>query len=343
MRQQILKLNEVKQLDKNSDFMTMGIITRISTRRDRNDNIFWDLAITDPTGEIEGKAWSTSSWWNNQGGDKFMIDPDNCGFKIEGLTAGFIGIVGDFKGQIQYNFNEIYILDQNQYPPTKFTKRSMLSQDFLENTFKKLIDEVSSEPIRSFLNAVFFKHGLWEKFRLWPAAVSLHHAYTGGLLEHSVSVALGAKGIAEHYEEFKIPVDIDLIVAGALLHDIGKIEAYASEPVPALNAKGNVLEHTTLGYGMFLRYAEIEKLDNDITLAISHIILSHHGRKEYGAPVLPGTPEAMIISAADDVDFKLTYWKTQIDALGSQGDVTEFLPMIERRLWRGTSYNIIKD
>ena len=337
MKQQILKLNEVRQLPKNSDFTTMGIITRISTRKDRNDNIFWDLALSDPTGEIEGKAWSTSSWWNSQGGDKFMIDPDNCGFKIEGLTAGFLGTTGDFKGQLQYNFNEIYIVDQNQYPPSNFTKRSNLSQDFLENTFKKLIDEISSEPIRSFLNNVFFKHGLWEKYRLWPAAVTLHHAYTGGLLEHSISVALGAKGMAEHYEDFKISVDIDLIVAGALLHDIGKIEAYSAEPAPAVKIAGNVIEHVTLGYGMFIKYAELEKLDEDIKLALSHIILSHHGKREFGSPVLPETPEAFIISAADDIDFKLTFWKTQIEALGSQSDITELFPMLERRLWRGIS------
>ena len=338
MKQQILKINEVKQLPKNSDFNTMGIVTRISTRRDRNDNIFWDVSISDQSGDLDGKAWGTSSWWNNQGGDRFMIDPDNCGFKLEGLTLGIIGRVGDFRDQLQYNFNEIYVVDQNRYPPIDFKRRSPLAQDFLETTFKNLIGEIASDQLRSFLNTVFFKHGLWEKYKIWPAAVALHHAYTGGLLEHSLSVAIGGRDIAQHYcDDFKIPVDVDLIIAGALLHDIGKIEAYEAEPVPAMQTQGNVIEHVSLGYGMFTKFAALENLDKDLELALGHIILSHHGRREFGAPVLPETPEAFIVSAADDVDFKVSYWKMQMEASGYQTDITEYLPMIDRRLWRGIS------
>lgn len=266
-----------------------------------------------------------------------MIDPDNCGFKIEGLTAGVIGRIGDFRDQLQYNFNEIYILDQNIYPPKNYTKRSPLQQEFLERTFKSLIDEISRDEIRTFLNNVFFKHGLWEKYSTWPAAVTLHHAYSAGLLEHSLSVAIGARDMAKHYEEFKVPVDIDIIVAGALLHDIGKIESYNAEPAPSIKTQGNVIDHIFLGYGMFMRFAELENLDENIKLAIAHIIISHHGRREFGSPILPATPEAFAVSAADDVDFKMSYWKTQIESLNPQADVTEYLPMIDRRLWRGVS------
>ncbi len=341
MKQQIIK--DVKQLPKNSDFSTVGIVTRISTRTDRNGNIFWDVALCDQSGDIEGKAWSTTSWWNHQGGDKFMIDPDNCGFKIEGLTAGIIGRVGDFRDQLQYNFNEIYILDQNIYPPKNYTKRSPLKQEFLESTFKNLIDEISSDALRTFLNNVFFKRGLWEQYSTWPAAVLLHHAYSGGLLEHSLSVAIGARDMARHYEEFKVPVDVDVVIAGALLHDIGKIESYTAEPAPTMKTQGNVIEHIILGYGMFMRYAELENLDKKIALAIAHIIISHHGRKEFGSPVLPETPEAFIVSAADDVDFKLSYWKSQMESLNPQSEVTEYLPMIDRRLWRGVSEAVAEE
>ena len=75
--------------------------------------------------------------------------------------------------------------------------------------------------------------------------------------------------------------------------------------------------------------------DEKITLALGHILVSHHGRREFGSPVLPETPEAMIVNAADDLDFRLSYWKLQIDALNNQSDVTDYLPLIERRLWRG--------
>jgi len=336
MKQISMNIKSVKQLPKNFDFQTVGMITRLSTRTDRNGNMFWDIGIGDQSGDLEGKAWGNSSWYNTQGGDKFMIDPENCGFKLEGMTVGIVGHIGDFRDQLQYNFNEIYILDQNKYPPKNYTKRSPLSQEFLEQTFKNLIAEISNEEIKNFLNAVFFKHNLWEKYSTWPAAVLLHHAYSGGLLEHSVSVAVGAKDLAKHYDDFKNPVNMDILVAGALLHDIGKIEAYNPSPAPSVNVAGNVIEHIFLGYGMFMKFAQLENLSENIKLAIAHIIISHHGRKEFGSPVLPGTPEAFIVSAVDDVDFKMSFWKNQIENLSPQNDVTEFQSLIERRLWRGT-------
>lgn len=333
-----VNIKTIKQLPRNYDFQTIGIITRLSTRTDRNGNIYWDVSISDKSGDLEGKVWGNSStWYNSQGGDRFQIDPDNCGFKIEGLTAGLVGRVSDFRDQIQYNFSEIYILDQNKFPPLNYKKRSPLNQEFLERTFKDLIAEISNVEIKNFLDAVFFKHNLWEKYSVWPAAVMIHHAYSGGLLEHSLSVAIGARDIARHYKDFKIPVDLDIIIAGALIHDIGKIETYNIDPTPVVTVPGNVIDHILLGYGMFIKFAEKENLSEDIKIALAHIIISHHGRKEFGSPILPATPEAFIVSAADDLDFKMAFWKNQIESLSPQSEVTDYLAMIDRRLWRGTS------
>ncbi|MBQ7155969.1 MAG: HD domain-containing protein [Synergistaceae bacterium] len=331
----ILSIKEVKQLSKNSDFIVRGIVSKLTRRKDRNDNPFWEMTISDSSGDLDGKVWTASIWWNTQGGEKFPIDPDNCGLRFEGSSVEIDGKIAEFREQIQYNFNAVFYLDQSDYPPHMFSRHSPVKPEFLEETFKNLIAEVKREDLRSFLEAVFFTHNLWEKFRVWPAAISLHHAYTGGLLEHSVSVALGAKGIANHYSDFAIPVDMDLVIAGALLHDIGKLEAYANAPVPSMTIRGNVIEHITLGVSMFMKFAELEKLNENLTLALGHIIASHHGRREFGSPVLPEAPEAMIVSTADDLDFRLAYWKLQIDALNPQSDVTDYLALIDRRLWRG--------
>ena len=86
---------------------------------------------------------------------------------------------------------------------------------------------------------------------------------------------------------------------------------------------------------MFVKFADLENLDEDLQNALGHIILSHHGKFEYGSPVLPQSPEAMLVSAADEIDFELNYWKEQIEGLGEQNQVTEFLPFISRRLWKG--------
>lgn len=330
-----LSIREVKQLPKNSDFTVMGVVSKFTRRKDRNDNPFWEMTISDSSGDIDGKVWQASSWRNTQGGDNFPIDPDNCGLRFEGSSVKAEGIIAEFREQVQYNFNEICYLDQTDYPPRMFARRSPVKSDFLEDTFLSLIAQISHNKLRDFVDAVFFRHGLWEKFKIWPAAVTLHHAYTGGLLEHSVSVALGARDMARHYADFKIPVSIDLVIAGALLHDIGKLEAYTINPAPQVTPAGSTVEHITLGYAMFTKLAEAEKLDKNIAMALGHILVSHHGMREYGSPVTPVTPEAFIVNAADDADFKLSYWKSQIDALNNDTDFTDYLPAIDRRLWRG--------
>ena len=331
----ILNIKEVKLLHKNTDFIVRGAVSKLTRRVDRNDNPFWEMTISDSSGELDGKIWNLSIWWNTQGGDKFPIDPDNCGLRFEGASVEIEGHIAEFRDLLQYNFNSIYYLDQTDYPPHMFSKRSPVKQEVLEDTFRKLINEVKNDDLRKFLEAVFFTRNLWEKFKVWPAAVSLHHAYTGGLLEHSVSVALSARDIAMHYPDFSIPVNIDLVIAGSLLHDIGKLEAYTIAPTPLITTKGNVIEHVMLGYNMFMKFADSEGLNDDLTLALGHILISHHGRREFGSPVLPETPEALIVSAADDLDFKLNYWKYQIDALNGQSELTDYLPLIDRRFWRG--------
>ena len=331
----ILSIREAKQLPKNSDFEVMGLISRLTRRIDRNDNPFWEMTLSDPSADIDGKVWSVSNWRSNQGGDDFPIDPDNCGLRFEGLSVKIKGRIAEFRDQIQYNFDEIVLLDQDEYPPKLFTRRSPVKPEVLEELFISLITEISNEQLRNFVDAVFFRHGLWDKFKTWPAAFTLHHAYTSGLLEHSVSVAIGARDMAKHYAAFMIPVNIDLVIAGSLLHDIGKLEAYTVNPAPQVTVSGTVIEHITMGYGMFMKFAEAEHLDNDLAAAIGHIIVSHHGKREYGSPAIPMTPEAFIVCAADDVDFKLSFWKAQIDALNADTDFTEYLSAIDRRLWRG--------
>ena len=330
-----LSIKDIKQLAKNSQFTAMGVVSKFIRRKDRNNSSFWEMTLSDSSGDIDGKIWQASSWRNTQGGDDFLIDPDNCGLKFEGASVKVSGVVAEFREQIQYNFTEISYLNQEEYPPKMFARHSPVKPEILEDLFRKLIAQISHRKLHDFIDAVFFKHGLWDKFKSWPAAVSLHHAYTGGLLEHSVSVAIGAMDLARHYSVFKIPVNINLVIAGSLLHDIGKLEAYTMNPAPQVTTAGTTAEHIALGYAMFMKFADAEGLDKDITLALGHIITSHHGKREYGSPVLPATPEAFIVSAADNVDFELAYWKSQVDALNPDNDITDYLPAIDRRLWRG--------
>lgn len=331
-----LTVEETRRLSKDSAFSLLGVVSRLVRKKDRNDNPFWDISVMDGTGQIDGKIWGNSEWWRLRGEERTRLDPlaDDEVLNLEGCTAGLQGKVVEFRDQNQYNFNVVYLVDQDKYPAHGFVRRSPFSDEAMEAEFRSLV-EGCGEPVRGFLERIFFERGIWREFRAWPAAVSVHHAYVGGLLEHSLSVARAAVALARGYVESGVPMDVDVVVAGSLLHDLGKLESYRLSPTPQVTLPGNVVDHIVLGYHRFMSLAEEAGFDRDRALAIGHILVSHHGSREFGSPVLPATAEAMIVSAADELDFKLYCWREQIAQLDAARDVTDFVPTLQRRLWRG--------
>ncbi|MDR1620746.1 MAG: HD domain-containing protein [Synergistaceae bacterium] len=333
---------EVRKLSKDSTFYVLGVVSRFAQRRDKNDNPFWDITLMDGEGQIEGKIWGNSEWWNVGGDVKYKMDPisDENLKKLEGRTVGLQGKVVEFREQNQYNFNAVYYVDQGKYPPHGFVRRSPVPAKTMEDAFLELL-EICGETMRGFLEYLFFQRDIWQTYTAWPAAVSLHHAYVGGLLEHSLAVTRSAVGIAQNYRSGGFNVDMDVVIAGALLHDIGKLESYRLSPAPEMTLGGNVADHIVLGYHRFMTLAEeygrkngANGLSERSVLAVGHILVSHHGSREFGSPVLPATPEALIVSAADDLDFKLFCWKEQTSLLDGEKEVTEFVPAVQRRFWK---------
>ena len=332
---------EVKKLPKDSTFYVLGVVSRFAQRKDKNDNPFWDIALMDGEGQIEGKIWGNSEWWNISGDVKYKIDPtaDEAVKSLEGKTVGVQGKVVEFREQNQCNFNAVYYVDQDKYPPHGFVRRSGLSVDEMEGDFRKLL-ETCGLPMRGFLEYIFFERGVWKTYSTWPAAVSMHHAYISGLLEHSLAVAGSAANMARSYKD-AFYIDTDVVIAGALLHDIGKLESYRLSPAPEVTVEGNVVDHIVLGYHRFMtlmneyRGTGADAPNENRVLAVGHILVSHHGTREYGSPVLPSTPEALIVSIADELDFKLYCWKEQTSQLEGKKEITEYVPSVQRRFWRG--------
>jgi 3'-5' exoribonuclease len=131
-------------------------------------------------------------------------------------------------------------------------------------------------------------------------------------------------------------VDVDLAVAGALLHDLGKVTAYRLSPAPEMTLEGSTVDHIALGYAQLREYARRFELDQRIALSLEHILLSHHGSREFGSPVLPETSEALIVAAADQLDFQLFCWKEAVSGMEAGKEVSEFHFALQRRFWKGT-------
>ncbi|MCA1648700.1 MAG: HD domain-containing protein [Acidobacteria bacterium] len=194
------------------------------------------------------------------------------------------------------------------------------------------IRAVANPWLRRLLESVVMENA--ERLRKWPAALTVHHAYAGGLLEHILKVAEVGQAVAVAYA-----ADPDLVLAGAVLHDIGKLEELHHDDVTTYTREGNLIGHITLGV-MIVRQAAsaIPSFPSELRAHLEHLVVSHHGDRKLGSPVEPMTTEAFILSAVDDLDatlFQVQQHLTQDgDPDAGEGEFTAYHPRLRRVLFR---------
>jgi 3'-5' exoribonuclease len=331
----LLKISEARPLSAGETFKGIYVVNGILRKTDKNGKTYWEITVSDETGSLGAKVWSDAGWLDRSNAELELRPALLTETEITNLRGNVVGITGktvDFRGQVQHNFNAISLLDQVKFPPSKFIAHSDIPMPVLASRFDGLIDGCRQE-IRDFLRFVFDGARV-KAFYEAPAAVMNHHAYAHGLLEHSVTVTESARAMAEHYKAIYPTIDISIVVAGALLHDLGKITSYAMTPVPEITLQGAVLDHIAIGYAEFSKLAEDARLSQGAALQIGHIMLSHHGQKEFGSPVLPATLEALIVASADELDFRLFCWKDATGDMTPGQNISAFNHAAQRRFWR---------
>lgn len=332
-------ISEIRNLADGQAFKGSFVVQKISRRKDKNDRPFWDLLVMDRTGTVEGKVWSDAVWFDfPDDAEPLRIDnEDRIGRDgLDGQTVGLRGKKVTFNGRPQVNFTALYLLDQKSHPPHDFVQRSPVPEEELRRRFEAL-RALCPGPVGAFLDFVFSgERGA--AFFVAPAAVSHHHAYVHGLLEHTVSVAENAFALARSNRDRGLSVDVALTVAGALIHDLGKIESYVLNPTPEVTVEGTFLDHIPLGFALFSRLADEFGLEGEERTLLGHIILSHHGQKEYGSPVLPASPEALIVAAADELDFRLFCWSEAVSDLDEGKEISDFHRSTQRRFWKRSPF-----
>jgi 3'-5' exoribonuclease len=197
----------------------------------------------------------------------------------------------------------------------------------LDEMWKELeahVAAVSSPAVRELLTRVTARHG--DRLRIWPAAQTVHHAYRGGLLEHVLKILDSVIFLADAYGANR-----DVLVAGAILHDIGKLEELSYGVTTEYSVEGNLIGHIAIGAALVRDTArEIPDFPPDLRLQIEHLVLSHHGAKAMGSPVDPMTIEAFILAAADDLDAKIHQVRKHIEVDDGDGPFTAFHRRLER-------------
>jgi 3'-5' exoribonuclease len=193
-----------------------------------------------------------------------------------------------------------------------------------------LVEAVTDRHLRVLLLRLLQDHEA--ALRDWPAAQSIHHAYRGGLLEHVLSMATAGKALAQHYGARQ-----DLLVAGAIVHDIGKLQelAYDNGAI-SYTRDGNLVGHIALGLVMVREAARgISGFPDDLRAELEHLVVSHHGARERGSPVEPKSVEAFILNAVDELDAKLFQVRQAMNDAGPDPEFTSWHRRLGRVLYRG--------
>ncbi len=282
----------IQQLREGDAFAGVLLAQEAAYRTSARGSEYLELKLGDATGDLKAFLW-----------DVRAVEGD-----LEAVKAdAFLWVKGaatSYNGRLQLKLDKVRAVPDGEvgdlarfFPVSARPVAEMLAE------LDRAVDSVRDPWIRQLLAALFVEDaGLREAFARAPAAKSMHHVYLGGLLEHTLSV-LGMAGRAcAHYPG----LNRDLVVAGVLLHDVGKTAELSYQRGFGYTDAGNLLGHIPLEAEWIAReVGKIPGFPEELRLQILHIVLSHHGRLEFGSPVLPKTPEALLVHMLDDLDGKL--------------------------------------
>jgi len=293
-----------------------ALLRRRDERRDKGGRVYLDLELADASGAIAAKAWSDSAALQQS--------------FAAGDFVRFRGQVQSYREQLQLKvdqcrrateadradgFDEARLIPSTREDPAELWRR-------LEADLAGLVRPDS----RRLADLALERHGA--ALRVHPAAKSIHHAFRGGLLEHTVSMLGLAVAVCDHYPE----LDRDLLLLGVLFHDLGKVIELGAMPGSEYTPPGRLVGHIVLGRDLLRDcIAAIDGFPADRALALEHLVLSHQGRQEFGSPVEPATAEALALHAIDDLDSKLALLRQLKE--NQRGFV--FVRSLERFVWLG--------
>ena len=310
---------KIKELKEGMLGVIEGVIVKIEEKTNKNDGTFLLITFSDGENMVSGKKWNTKASELN----------------LTATQTAFFEVKAEmYKGNISYIIRDI---TESSSSPEQFICGAPIDSEkmyeFIYHTagrcgvYAKVVQKILSDNK--------------EKLMYWGAAHSMHHSIRGGLLYHTYRMVQNAAYIANTYN--KVPgmvagakvVNTELLVAGTILHDIGKLWELESTKFgdSEYTSKGTLLGHLYIGAEIFGRYARAEKMKEADVLLMQHMILSHHGKQEYGAVVVPAITEAMILHEIDMIDSRIYQFEINANTVKS-GEVTSKIHGLDQRVYR---------
>ncbi len=315
----------IDQLQEGDPVQQFFLLRQVETRTDKTGKPYLSLVLGDKSGTIVARLWS-----------------DACTKYPGPFAAGeFVGLKGKveaYKGELQLNVKymetvesirsrggDLSAFDADLLLLTTPYDRQQLWQDL-----RQLAAAHIQPPLSELVLRLLDRYQ--ELLLVCPAARLYHHPYLGGLLEHTWFVARHAQASLAIYPD----LNPSLALAGAILHDLGKVKEITSPTAPELTVPGALLGHIVLGWEMVREEARaLEFADTDLLIQLEHIILAHHGAVEFGSPIPPKTREALLVYVLDDLDAKLKMMSTHLESDAGAGDFTSYHRVLQRGLYKG--------
>jgi 3'-5' exoribonuclease len=282
MKQVFIK--DIKAGEKVTEFFAL----RKAELLEKDGQFRLSMELGDSTGRIPGVLWDATK-------EHGALYPAGVIVKIKGL-------VGIYRERMQIRVEQIRLAKDDEYDLADYFRASSQTYDELSAALNSMIDRVENSYLQKLLKAIFGDADLRKKYLKAPAAKLLHHDTIGGLAEHSLSMAEVIIRLADHYPK----LDRDILLCGAILHDIGKIWEYEVTAAIDFTDAGRLVGHINQGDEFVTGMADtIDNFPDDLLVHLRHLIISHQGEKEQGSPVVPMTPEAMFLHYIDELDARM--------------------------------------
>lgn len=294
------------------------VLAEKSMAHKRDGNPFLNVTLADKTGRIKGVVWDNV--------DQIASAANPGDFVRVAATAG------EFRGAIQLVVKSLVGLGPESVHPEDFIAASTRNVDQMFERLTGLTDAMQPGPLSDLMAAIWDDTDLVAQFKRAPAAKLMHHAYLGGLLEHTLSMALLADKIAGHYHR----VDRDLLLAGVILHDIGKTRELSYSHTIDYTDEGRLVSH--IGIGLEIVESKIRSVKDfpaELAVLVKHMVVSHHGAKELGSPEPPKTIEAVLLNYIDEIDSRMNAIREFMDAEDPDARWTSYHRLLERHFYIG--------
>jgi 3'-5' exoribonuclease len=282
-------------------------------RQKKTGEPYLSLHIADRTGEMEAKMW------DNVAEIMHAFERDDF-IKVKGLMQLY-------QNRSQFTVHRLRRLEDHEVDFADYFPCSERDPDEMFAELQLTIAGIRNPHLRALLEIVFSDSRLATLYKLAPAAKNIHHACRGGLIEHVLSLCTLSRLTGAHYKN----VDVDLLLTGAILHDLGKIDELAYARSFGYSAEGQLLGHIVIGLRILAgKFDQLPEFPPKLRMLVEHMIISHHGELEFGSPKVPAFPEALLLHHLDNLDSKMEAMRVAVSRDRLESEFTGWITALER-------------